>query len=132
MDKLKIIGITIIIVVGIIFIGYSIKQSNPVGSVMDFGVPRITIATSEVKTVTSDSQILATSTARTYAIICNDSSNVVYLNMDDDKPASKLAGFRLNANGGCYEINGDNLYVGGVHASSTNETSSNLLISDYK
>ena len=129
MKNLKTIGITTLVVIGIIFIGYSLKTSN-VGSYS--GSPFIKMATTKSVTATSSVEVLAGSTSRKYAIICNDSSNVVYLNMDDDKPASKLAGFRLNANGGCYEINGDNLYVGGVHASSTNETSSNLLISDYK
>ncbi len=88
-------------------------------------------ATSGVMSITSSAQILATST-RAYAIICNDSSQVVYLRADSDKSASDDNGIRLNANGGCYEIDGNNSYVGAITASSTNETASRLLINEYK
>lgn len=81
--------------------------------------------------VTSSTQVIATS-SRLYAIICNDSSNVVYLNLDEDKAASNAKGIRLNASGGCYEINRDNLYVGAVQASSTGEATSSLLVTEFK
>lgn len=92
-------------------------------------------ATSGVIAVTSDAQILASSSRRGYASICNDSANVVYLGLDQDKPlrADGLnVGHRLNANGGCLEIVQDEgIYFGSIRASSTNETSSNLIIREH-
>lgn len=95
-------------------------------------------ATSGVIAVTSDVQILSTTTQRALATICNDSAQVVYLSLNQD--IALLAdgsnkGHRLNANGGCLEINTDNngdIYWGAIRASSTNETSSNLIINEYK
>jgi len=129
MKNLKTIGITTLVVIGIIFIGYSLKTSN-VGSYS--GSPFIKMATTKSVTATSSVEVLAGSTSRKYAIICNDSSNVVYINLNGSEPATSDVGLRLNANGGCYEINEDNLYIGAIQASSTNETSSKLIISEFK
>src|SRR3990167_6583790 len=93
--------------------------------------------TTAAVTVTSSTQVLATSTkdvygvitgfTRVYATICNPSTTLVYVNMNADKPASatKAAVFIAAAAGynACFEITDRNLYQGGVQASSTNQTS---------
>ena len=91
-------------------------------------------ASTSVRTaVTTGARILGSSTPpyqRAYTIICNDSAQVVYLNMNGDKPFVSSTGVRVAA-GACYEISQDNLYTGAIWASSTNQTSSFLNIVDY-
>jgi hypothetical protein len=100
--------------------------------------------TSKAVAVTSSTRILATTTnpldptnsyIRAYASICNPSATLVYLNMNADKPADTshavavigaAAGYNV-----CYEITDRNLYVGSVQASSTNQTSVNVLVTSY-
>ncbi|MCK5605588.1 hypothetical protein KAR91_27085 [Candidatus Pacearchaeota archaeon] len=92
-------------------------------------------ATSTTVAVTGDAQVLATSSNRIYTQICNDSAEVIYLGMNDDRPMEKGGNnfsWRLNASGGCFEIiRLENAYVGAIRASSTG-SASNLIISDYK
>lgn len=64
-----------------------------------------------------DIQILGTTTNRMYAAVTNDCSSVVYLTLDNDAPQD--FGIRLNANGGSYEINDQNLYTGAIRATSS-------------
>lgn len=63
----------------------------------------------------SSTQAVATSTARNYVTLVNDSANTVYFT--EGVPASSTAsiGIRLNANGGSYEINALNLYTGALY-----------------
>lgn len=63
---------------------------------------------------TSSTLVLATSTGRTYAVIVNDSANVVYLSLGHN--ATTTSGIRLNASGGSYEINNNNLFIGAINA----------------
>jgi len=76
----------------------------------------LTVATSSGMTVTTSSSLVtASSTNRSYYVIVNDGSNTVYLQFND-KDATVGSGIRLNANGGSYEINPDNLYRGAIRA----------------
>lgn len=127
MKQKVIIGLVLLLLVG----GYFMwTKDNFQGGGVALNTPTFLVAaTSGAMTITGDVQILATS-SRAYAIICNDSANVVYLSIDGDKPASNLKGLRLNAAGGCYEINKNNLYQGAVRATST--VSSSLIITEFK
>ncbi len=90
-------------------------------------------STSKVVAVTSDIMLVGSSTSayqRAYTSICNDSSQVVYLGLNGDKQVTQSNGIRLNA-GNCYEITDQNLYTGAIRATSTNETSSNVIINDF-
>src|SRR5574343_1018879 len=59
--------------------------------------------------------ILAANEARTYALFTNDSDTAVYLNLSASSTLARYT-VRLNANGGTYELNDTNLYVGTVDA----------------
>lgn len=102
--------------------------------------------TSAAVTVTSSTRVLASTTnalgdgtsyTRVYASICNPSSTLVYLNLNQDKIASVPNGTVttvIAAAAGydaCYEITDKNLYQGSIQASSTNQTSTNVFVSDY-
>lgn len=63
---------------------------------------------------TSDTTVVATSTSRRYLVIVNDGPAAVYLNFGT--PAIKGKGILLNANGGSFEVNAQNLFTGAVHA----------------
>lgn len=64
---------------------------------------------------TSSTQLLSASSGRTYAVIVNDSANVVYIAVDGN-PAVVGQGIRLNASGGSYEINSLNQFVAAINA----------------
>ncbi len=135
-----VVGTAVGLLVGaslIVLLGIGTQVTPP----EDLGYSPYRIATfqetssSTVATVTSDRQIMSTTTTRLYLAICNDSTTVVYLGIDADTPLAEDGSnrdIRLNANGGCFEIDQNNLYVGAVRASSTNETSSNLIISESR
>jgi len=90
-------------------------------------------ASSTVMTITSDTRILATSTDRIYARVINDCSSVVYLTDNADTPASLSSGFRLSASGGTWDSDSDNfIYTGSVRASSTDEDSCSLHVTEYR
>lgn len=72
--------------------------------------------------VNTSALLIATSTARSYAIITNNSANTVYISLGRDAVGSN--GIRLNANGGSYEINAQNLYFGAIYGIAS--TSSNV------
>ena len=80
------------------------------------GIDLYRIASSSAITVTTTSGLLrATTSGSGYAAIVNDGANVVYLNFGD-RPAVLYSGLRLNANGGTFEINDENLYKGAIRA----------------
>lgn len=100
--------------------------------------------TTTAVTVTSSTRVLATTTnalgngtsyTRKFATICNPSTTVVYLLMNGDKPASlTAANVAIAAAAGynaCYQITDVNQYNGSVTASSTNQTSTSLIVTDY-
>lgn len=58
--------------------------------------------------------VLTDNVNRRYAVFTNDSDAVIYLAFADTAVAHQ--GIRLNANGGSYEIDFKNFYVGSVSA----------------
>lgn len=65
---------------------------------------------------TSDTDALASNGNRKYALFINDSTQLIYLHLDDTATAN--AGIRLEANGGSYEMTqgAGNVYTGIVTA----------------
>jgi hypothetical protein len=87
---------------------------------------RYSAATHSVLGCTTSSQTAAASnSARKYALFVNDSDTVIYLFFGT--PAVANQGIRLNAAGGSYEINQQNMYTGQVCAITTTGTK-NLLV----
>lgn len=76
----------------------------PITSVTDTAVP-VEVASTLV---------LAANVHRADAVIVNDSDTVIYLARGN--AAVLNTGIRLNASGGSYEINLDNLFLGAVYA----------------
>jgi len=58
----------------------------------------------------SSTTILAANTNRNFAVFVNDSDETLYLELS--ATAVMNEGIRLNANGGAYEINLENMYTG--------------------
>jgi len=82
-------------------------------------------ATNTTTTISSTgSQILALNQNRQYAVIVNDGSNTVYLWLKATSTGITPAGIRLNANGGSFEIGGQNTYLGAVQGVTLTGTSS--------
>ncbi len=65
--------------------------------------------------------VLPANMVRQYAAIVNDSANTVWLSLGTAALADK--GITLNANGGSYEINPNNAYIGNVYAIASSTTS---------
>jgi len=63
---------------------------------------------------TTQQQVLPGNPLRSYALLVNDSTSIIYLGMGI--PAIISRGIRLNAGGGSYEINRDNPWHGSIHA----------------
>ena len=59
---------------------------------------------------TTSTAVLAANQARTYALIVNDGAVDIYLNLGGTAVAN--TGIRVNAAGGSYEMNEDNLFRG--------------------
>ena len=74
-----------------------------------------------IETVTDDSVtvgavttvILAANSRRVNAVFVNDSNEVIYLARGNAAVLNE--GIRLNASGGSFEINDDNLYLGAIN-----------------
>lgn len=140
-----------IVVIGIIILGTVLILNNNQGKddlvlgAMGGNPTSIGAATtSTAVTVTSSTRVLATTTnalgdgssyTRVFASICNPSATVVYLNMNHDKLASVSASqAQIAAAAGynsCYYITDTALYQGSVQASSTNQTSTSIIVTDY-
>lgn len=86
------------------------------------------VETSSSVTVASSTstEILGKNTGRIYAAIVNDGDTDVYLSLGGTAVAGE--GIRLNANGGTYEINPDNLFIGAVNGIATSSPSSVTII----
>lgn len=70
-----------------------------------------------VDVASTSTTISPANTGRSNLLICNDSDTTIYLALGHTAVVGK--GIRLNANGGAYEINNINLFVGavnGIHA----------------
>lgn len=104
--------------------------------------------TSKSQAITTSARILATTTNpdgvpgvtsfnRSYTSICNPNANPVYLNLDGDKPTNSSSGKAtavIAAAAGydvCFEITDRNKYNGSITASSTSQTSTTILVTDY-
>jgi len=74
---------------------------------------------SKVAATTTQTLALASNPARVYALFTNDSDTAVYLNLSNASTTVVNYAVRLNANGGTYEMNDTNLYLGNVYASTT-------------
>lgn len=125
------------------FVFESARPVHAVGPMAtSIGVATTTAATA----VTTSTRLLATTTnalgngtsyTRVYASICNPNANPVYLNLDGDKLANSSTGnvtTVIAAAAGynaCYEVTDRNQYSGSITASSTNQTSTTVLVKDY-
>lgn len=101
--------------------------------------------TSAVVAVTSNTQILAsssnplgtpgvTSFTRVYATICNNTANPVFISINGDKPTATGVGTAVIAGAAgynaCFEVTDRNLTQGSIRASST-VASTNVSVTDY-
>lgn len=113
--KQILITLASIIAIAVLTIGVSFLHINK--TLADSGSPNtiIKMSVSTGVTVTSSStSVLAASSGRVYAVFVNDSSNPIYLTLGPT--AVSGSGVRLNADGGSYEINLSNDYIGVVTA----------------
>jgi hypothetical protein len=76
---------------------------------------------------TTSAKVLKENPLRKYAILVNNSDTVIYICLG--QPASSTYGIRLNANGGNYEINSNNLWTGEIWAYCS--ASKNLLTTEF-
>ena len=111
-DIIKDFGLSIcgvLVGAGIVFILFQYNSS--LGGASDPNRLQSGITTSRVNVASASStEILAKNTAREYALIVNTCNDEVFVALEDT--ASKNFGFMLTGNGGSYEINPDNLWIG--------------------
>lgn len=144
MEKLLKIYLPIILILLGVLLWFTIPKTNQLGSTITQGPTLGTATTSTAVTVTSSTRLLATTTnalgtgtsyTRLYATICNPSTTLVYVSLNGDKPASLTsANTVIAASAGydaCFEITDRNPYNGSITASSTNQTSTSILVTDY-
>ena len=81
-------------------------------SVTVSGSAATTATNTKVSVGSSSTSVLALNASRKFAIFVNDSDETIYLNLSGTAVMNE--GIRLNANGGSYEINLNNLYTGAV------------------
>lgn len=70
--------------------------------------------------------VLASNVGRVYAAIVNNSANSIWISLGAAAVANK--GILLNANGGSYEINPNNMYVGNIYAIASSTTSTVTIV----
>ncbi len=113
--------IVILIIVSTIIITLGFQSNQSIGGTVP-GDPEIRgVATMASTTVgTTSTLIFATTTSNMLnRTIVNDGTTNVYLGIGSEAVSGK--GIRLNANGGSYEINNNNLFTGAIYGiSSTN------------
>ena len=115
------------VVAGALGMGY-ISQQEPAQEVVDQALGDIvrftgSVTSTGVYVAAQDSTdastlVVATSSERQYLAIVNDSANTVYICLTM-LGCDGNTGIRLNANGGSYEINQENLYTGPVYGSAS-------------
>lgn len=76
------------------------------------GSAATTATNTKVSVGSSSTSVLASNASRKFAIFINDSDETIYLNLSGTAVMNE--GIRLNANGGSYEINLNNLYTGAI------------------
>jgi hypothetical protein len=134
---------TILLVAALIVIGAFALNEDPIEAASPTQFVNLTggATTTGSVAVTSSTRVMATTTSpnghyqRVYATICNPNANPVYLALDADQAASLTnSTYVIAAAAGynaCYEITDVNGYNGSVTASSTNQTSTTILWSEY-
>jgi hypothetical protein len=102
------------------------------GNLPEFEEPAITSTTTSA---TENKLVLNNNSGRKYSLIVNDSDTVIYLYPDDFASASAASntlmgnlGIRLNANGGSYEINYNNMYRGQLWLATTTANKKVLIL----
>lgn len=76
--------------------------------------PVISVTDTKVAVDTSTTVVLATNPRRHDAVFVNDSNKPIYLARGNDAVLNQ--GIRLDAAGGRYEINRNNLFLGAINA----------------
>jgi len=76
--------------------------------------PIKTVTDTNVAVQTVSTQVLAANPKRADAVLVNDSNKEIYLARGNDAVMNE--GIRLNAGGGSYEINRNNLFLGAINA----------------
>ena len=89
--------------------------------------PVNTVIDTKVAAETSTTVVLAANPGRKDAVFVNDSNQPIYLARGNDAVMNQ--GIRLNASGGSYEINRDNLFLGAINAIATGGAK-NLTVSE--
>ena len=133
MNKLKIIGITVLITVGVIFIGYSVKTSSLGGVVQN--APTYSTATSTHYAIGSDlsSKVLDIKSRRAYVRICNNTGDTptgaqsVYVNLSGTTITATTTAYTVITDTTCWEINRDNLYTGEIQLLMETSTTTNAI-----
>ena len=145
MNSMTKTSIAVIALLALVLGGYAVLQTThkaeavgPMATVLSTATTTTSVA------VTSSTRLLATTTnalgngtsyTRKFATICNPNANPVFIRFDGDKPASNTAAnVVLAAAAGynvCYQITDVNQYSGSIQASSTDQTSTTVLVTDY-
>ena len=76
--------------------------------------PVTTVTDTKVAVDTATTVVLAANPRRHEAVFVNDSNKEIYLARGNDAVLNQ--GIRLNADGGSYEINRNNLFLGAINA----------------
>lgn len=94
-----------------LLIGISFQRDKQsFGGTFDFNRIESGVTNTNVSVLATSTTVLAANSARVYAALFNDSSNVVYCYLGSGAAVNK--GVRLAASGGSYEITPNNLYIG--------------------
>ena len=86
-----------------------------------------TVTDTKVTVGTASTLVVAANPKRTDLVLVNDSDEAIYITRGNDAVMNE--GIRLNATGGSYEINADNIYLGAIYAICTSG-SKNLTVSE--
>ena len=99
-------------------------------TILDYSFSSIT-HTSTSTSASANIKLLDSDADRQYALIENDSDTIVYVGLTSaSSTVVANTGIRINASGGTYEIDQDNLYTGEVWMATTT-ASKNILITYY-
>lgn len=138
-------ALSVLVVFALVLGAFAFLQTTPKVKAVGSQATTIGVATTTAAVaVTSSTRLVATTTnalgngtsyTRVYATICNPNANPVYIRLDGDKAASASAAtYVIAAAAGynvCYELTDVNQYNGSITASSTNQTSTNVLVTQY-
>lgn len=117
--------LAVVVIMCLLFVGNFERHISSNVSLGDGGVPN-TLKTASVSTgptvTTSSSNVLSASSGRLYAVFVNDGTVPIYLSLTGTTAAVAHTGILLNANGGSYEINLSNDYIGQVNAITASST----------